>query len=46
LPTGGAHGTLRAGGSDQVQGGEMRIVIVGQQAFGKSVLDAFMARGD
>ena len=24
----------------------MRIVIVGQQAFGKSVLDAFMARGD
>ena len=24
----------------------MRIVIVGQQAFGKSVLDAFLARGD
>ena len=24
----------------------MRIVIVGQQAFGKAVLDAFVARGD
>src|SRR3984893_10733084 len=24
----------------------MRIVIVGQQAFGKAVLEAFMARGD
>ena len=24
----------------------MRIVIVGQQAFGKAVLDAFLARGD
>ena len=24
----------------------MRIVIVGQQAFGKSVLEAFIARGD
>ncbi len=24
----------------------MRIVIVGQQAFGKSVLEAFLARGD
>ena len=24
----------------------MRIVIVGQQAFGKSVMDAFIARGD
>ena len=24
----------------------MRIVIVGQQAFGKAVLDAFIARGD
>src|SRR3954449_1218388 len=33
-------------GSGQVQGGEMRIVIVGQQAFGKAVLDAFIARGD
>src|SRR5260370_13428425 len=26
--------------------GDMRIVIVGQQAFGKAVLDAFLARGD
>ena len=25
---------------------EMRIVIVGQQAFGKAVLEAFIARGD
>ncbi|NCW82319.1 MAG: methionyl-tRNA formyltransferase, partial [Betaproteobacteria bacterium] len=24
----------------------MRIVIIGQQDFGKSVLDAFLARGD
>jgi methionyl-tRNA formyltransferase len=32
--------------SGQVQGGEMRIVIVGQQAFGKAVLEAFIARGD
>ena len=24
----------------------MRIVIVGQQAFGKAVLEAFIARGD
>jgi methionyl-tRNA formyltransferase len=35
-----------ADGSGQAQGGEMRIVIVGQQAFGKSVLEAFMQRGD
>jgi methionyl-tRNA formyltransferase len=27
-------------------GGEMRVVIVGQQAFGKTVLEAFIARGD
>ena len=31
---------------DIVGGQEMRIVIVGQQAFGKAVLDAFIARGD
>src|SRR5215831_17078937 len=30
----------------KVGGNQMRIVIVGQQAFGKAVLDAFMARGD
>jgi methionyl-tRNA formyltransferase len=32
--------------SGQIQGGDMRIVIVGQQAFGKAVLEAFIARGD
>src|SRR5438094_952034 len=30
----------------QDQGGDMRVVIVGQQAFGKSVLEAFVGRGD
>src|SRR5437762_13416966 len=30
----------------QDQGGDMRVVIVGQQAFGKTVLDAFVERGD
>ena len=29
-----------------IGGNEMRIVIVGQQAFGKAVLEAFVARGD
>src|ERR1700674_1908198 len=32
--------------TDANGGNEMRIVIVGQQAFGKAVLDAFLARGD
>ena len=32
--------------SVQVGGSGMRIVIVGQQAFGKAVLEAFIARGD
>jgi len=30
----------------QDQGGDMRVVIVGQQAFGKAVLEAFVGRGD
>src|SRR6201997_898365 len=38
------HETLPPSGI--VGGNEMRIVIVGQQAFGKAVLEAFMARGD
>src|SRR6266446_2942193 len=32
--------------TDTVGGKEMRIVIVGQQAFGKAVLEAFTERGD
>jgi len=31
---------------ERSQGGDMRVVIVGQQAFGKSVLEGFIARGD
>jgi methionyl-tRNA formyltransferase len=46
LPPGIPHGNLPVRGSLQVKGGDMRIVIVGQQAFGKAVLEAFVARGD
>jgi len=31
---------------ERSQGGDMRVVIVGQQAFGNSVLEGFIARGD
>jgi methionyl-tRNA formyltransferase len=34
------------GHHQDTMGGDMRVVIVGQQAFGKSVLEAFVARGD
>ena len=53
---GASHETCRSGRvphrnccrsqRDIVGGNEMRIVIVGQQAFGKAVLEAFIARGD
>src|ERR1700724_953543 len=46
LPADGGRGTLRRERSPRSQGGDMRVVIVGQQAFGKSVLEGFIARGD
>jgi len=47
LPAGGGSWNSAARvATEKSMGGDMRVVIVGQQAFGKSVLEAFVARGD
>src|SRR6267154_2152191 len=46
LPAGGRSWNSAGQGIVDMREGKMRVVIVGQQAFGKAVMDAFLARGE